>query len=92
MENFDISKLFDYYIEHPSIQDHTKTKIQELQKRCLFIAPEYLSERAFYDFGTNPGLLTILQNNEPTNQELALLHQNIVIEMKKFNEQFVQNN
>ena len=88
MENFDISKLFDYYLEHPTIQDHTKKEIEDLKKRCLFIAPEYLSERAFCDFGSNPGLITILQNNESTNEELGLLHRNIVTELEKFNKTF----
>ena len=89
MENFDISKLFDYYINHPTILDHTKEEIKKLEARCAFIAPEYISERAFYDFGSNPGLLTILQNHEPNNTELAKLHANIVKEVSKFDKMFV---
>ena len=85
MENFDISKLFDYYLEHPTIKDQTKIEIKKLQERCLFIAPEYLYVRAFYDYGSNPGLTTILQNNESTNIQLGLLHQNIVSEVETFN-------
>ena len=36
MEKFDIGKLFDYYLEHPTIQDHTKKEIEDLKTMFIY--------------------------------------------------------
>jgi hypothetical protein len=75
---FDPSKVIDSFVSLDSLPSEAKQTLLKLKESLMFVAPEMLAERLFYDFKSQKGLSSILNQHAPGNPVAAELFRKTV--------------
>ena len=80
---FDPSKVIDSFVSLDSLPSEAKEALRKLKESLMFVAPEMLVERLFYDFKSQKGLSSILNQYAPSNSVAAELFRETVASLPK---------
>ena len=80
---FNPEEIISTFANLDSIPQEAKEKLTNLRDSLKWVAPELMQERVFYDFKSQPGLTTILQEHASNNDEAIELYMNIIKNINK---------
>lgn len=80
---FDPSKVIDSFVSLDSLPTEAKQSLGRLKESLMFVAPEMLVERLFYDFKSQKGLSSILSQYAPSNPAAAELFRKTVASLPR---------
>ena len=76
-------EIIDSFLNLDSLPNEAKSKLTTLKNSLLFVSPEYMKERLFYDFKSQQGLCSILQEHGGDNKDCIELYSQIVSNMNR---------
>ena len=80
---FDPSKVIDSFVSLDSLPTEAKQALGRLKESLMFVAPEMLVERLFYDFKSQKGLSSILNLHAPGDPLAAELFRKTVASLPR---------
>jgi len=75
---FNPEEILNTFQNLDSIPQEAKDKLTALRSSLKWVAPELIQERVFYDFKSQQGLTSILQQHVPNNKEVIKIYSNII--------------
>ena len=80
---FNPEEIIDTFLNLDSIPQEAKDKLSTLRDGLKWVAPELIQERIFYNFKSQQGLPSILQEHASDNQQAHDLYNNIIVNLNK---------